>query len=456
MRQISEQIYFSEASASVYEFTASADENHNIGKVQKLNGMPDKSTVQEIKYWGDDNLLPQRREALIMKNHFVANLLTRRAEILAGQGLVQYKEVYEDGKKKVVPEAITPMLKQWLERIDCLDCVVLPAAIDYYMHGGFFLEIIRELEGEVRGQLGPIKIIRCVRAKYMRICKKKNGVITHYAYCADWESQSTKSDNTGDVAKVEIIPAFEPGEEGKKFKKSIVYIGDSTLHDGYYFHPAYWGAEGWIDVSNGIATYHKHDLLNSYDIRYQISYPEGYFMDMDAYVKAKDNDEELAKCYNAEDEAKKAFLKVFEKNMGGSKNAGKNIFTEKVYNKNTKQYDEITITVIENKPRGESLTKLNIVATEAIVTANNMPPILANVMQPGNSMSSGSEMLNSHQYYISTATYIPRKRILKTIIQAIDERKLRDTPDTMFSFEDAILTKLDENKSGKDTKIDGK
>ncbi len=455
MERISNNVYFEEYGKEVYEFTASAIPD--IGKVERMARPPRNSKVTEIKKWGGDNLLPQRREALIMKNHLVANIIERRAEMLAGQGLVQYTEEYVDGEKKIKLQKLDPKLREWLDTMDCLDCIFMPAATDYYMHGGFFLEIIREREHPTKRRLGNIKSIRCIRAKYMRVCVKVNGEIRHFVYCADWKSQSGKSDDTGEFEKVEIIPAFETGENARLYAKSIVYIGNPTLHDGYYFHPPYWGGQDWIDVSSGIGEFHKYDLTNSYHIRYHITYPEGYFMDLEALAAAKKiGEEEVDKCYSDEDEAKRQFIKDFKENMGGIEKTGGLIHSQRVFNKHSKEYEEITIKVIENKPRGEDLIKLAGITTAAIVTANNIPPLLANVMQVGKATTSGNEHRNAYAYYIATATFIPRRRLLKTIEIAINERGLRSSDDVKFTFEDVILTKLDENKSGQTTQVDGK
>lgn len=442
IRQISDRVFYSSKNKAIYEFNV--DDHPDIGKVKKVKSLKtDKGGEVEIKFWGADNELPQRREELVRQNNIMGELIEKKALILLGRGLQQFREDFQDGKEVRVYQPTDPAIKSFLSEIEFTESMGVCAAIDWYMHGGFFIEWRRKANGGI--------LLRCIRAKYLRAGKKdKNGKIPKWAYCSDWQSEGAKkSENQGIRPVVEWVPNFDRQDfESGAQDKAIMYIGNPTFNDGYYSHPPFWGAKGWIQAANGIPTYLYSELENGYNIKYQIIFPEGYFQDSKALKNAYANNDEdrIKEIEEASVTAKKEFLKAFEESMAGRKNAGKSVHTERMFSPLVKGFEEIEIKVLESPTRGEDLLKIFDKTHEAIIAASGINPMLANVMQPGK-LGSGSELKNAYNYYVATSTYIPRRMLLKPINIALDIMDIR--PDgAEFTFKDFKMVNLDEDKSG--------
>ena len=424
------------------------------GKVNTISIAPDKVPAKyddvKIKYWGGDNKLPQRRKALLQDNNIVGTLIQRKAQLLIGQGLTGMIEEVKDGdvQEKRIP--LDQEVREWLDsnRIETEYCV--QAATDWYMHAGFFVEIIREKEGDRKEVPGPIKTIRVVGAEYMRCAMKVDGKVPYYVYCSDWPYISAKSDGHEDI-EVEIVEAYD---SEKRQPKSMLYICDKTFTDGYYGHPTWWGGKEWIEVANKVPNFFVSMINNADSMLYLLKYPEGYFDDQVQMKEAlRSGDQTKIDALLTESEArKKAYLQKFKDNMSGTDNAGTSIHTEKVWHEKSKSWQCIEIEVISSPDRGESLYQLWEKTNEANVAGQGLPPNLANIPQPGK-LSAGNEIRNSYLYYIASATWVPRQQILSPIVLALRDRGYR--MEGKLAFRNIILTPMSEDKSGAKSQADG-
>ncbi len=426
MEQLATDIYVSKDHQTLITF--SCDSREDIGKVEKVNG-----TNRKIKKWGSKNDLPLFRDQLIMKNNIVGQLIATKADILLGQGLVAYKEVFKDGTKQKEFISIPNEVSTWMEENEIWEQYFEPAALNYYKQANVFTEFRKDGNGKV-------KDIRCMDSKYMRICQKLNGRIKFFAYCSDWSNPGSGHNKE----EVTIINAYEPNSKKAKF---IIHVGDKAIHDGYYYHPTYWGGDEWIELSNMIPIFHKHNIKNGYTIRFHIKFPPNYFVNKAKLSAAGQDSDLINKCYEEAEKAKKDFLDKFNKIMAGEVNAGRTIHSVKVFNKLTKQYEGIEIEEVKYEMKDESLLKLFESSNNANVAAQGIHPSLASIQTQGK-MSSGSEIRNSFLFYIITKTWRARNTILKPFLIALKENGWHD-PSIKYTFEDFMMTTLDDDKSGK-------
>ncbi|MEL6607056.1 MAG: hypothetical protein AAFP88_02275, partial [Bacteroidota bacterium] len=70
-------------------------------------------TEKEIVFWGDDNSLPEYREALLCENNIVPQIIRAKRDIILGGGLMTYKEHFEKGKRIVEEVKMDADFSDW-------------------------------------------------------------------------------------------------------------------------------------------------------------------------------------------------------------------------------------------------------------------------------------------------------------------------------------------------------
>jgi len=114
---------------------------------------------------------------------------------------------------------------------------------EYWVQGGFYLEIIDKVGGGVSS-------VNHVPFKYLRPNEEEDGEVTSYTYCEDW----------GNTRKAVKVNALGYTNEGVVEGRSILFVG---RRKGKYFpKPVYIGAINWIEIENEIGKYHIGHLRN--------------------------------------------------------------------------------------------------------------------------------------------------------------------------------------------------
>lgn len=414
--------------------TFAKDSRSNVGKegfVQVTNG-----NNIEIFQWGSKNDLPNYREAMIMDNNIIGEMINTKRAIILGQGLQAHTVTYADGKKTITPVEMPPEIADWIEQAELYDKYIEPAANELFLHGTIFAAMMP--------RQGRIEKIMSYRCRYIRAeTKKRNEPIAGYVL-GDWPRKKSKgrNDTLVDYQYITAIP--NPNRE------YIMQVGDNLFHDGYYPHPAYWGGEEWIDLSNQIPKFHKANILNGYTIRFHIEIPKDAFLDKTKYMHAlSEGDNALInQCALDEENKKSDFINQMNTLLAGKENAGRTIYTYFDHDDMGKKIDGVKITPIEFDMKDEALLKLFDASNRANISSMGIHPTLANIETAGK-MSSGSEMRNAFESYVKIKAHVPRNILLKPIhhVWKVNGWNLK-YPDIKIGFEDNILTTLDDNKAG--------
>lgn len=399
-----------------------------------INKTNDHAKIME---WGADNDLPDMRERLVAENNIVPSLLATRRDITLGHGLFAYKERYErDGEsyKRIIDEVKMPKeSKEFFEHVD-IDKVFRQAANNFLLHAMIFPEYVRKLGGPVH----KLQILQCrhTRAEEM----DDSGRINNWYWSGRWGHQRDKSRKG--LMPVTRIAAYDPSQNQGKF---VMPLGDDLLSiDEYYYTPFWWGSESWIRLANCIPEFHEANLNHGYSIRYHIEIPKGYFADN---TPAAQTDEGRKKALAAENDARQSFLDRLNEFLAGVTKAGRTVVTEYEINKAVgKEFPGIKITPLKIDLQDKALLELFEKSNQANISAQGIHPTLANIETQGK-LSSGSEIRNAFLMYVAIKTPLPRKTLLK-ILDPVKKFNNWD-PDIHFGFRDMVLTKLDDDKSGK-------
>jgi len=391
----------------------------------------------EIAYWGDNNLLPYKREEIIKDNNIVPELIATKRGIILGQGLQTYTVSYVDGKKKRTLVDAPPEIKDFLEETDW-EQYALIATGELLKHGNLFPEFV------MNKAKNKILSFKAHYTKNIRAGKQNTkGKIKKYYWHGSWETDNPT------VAKPQPIAVWDKEKPEALF---LLHLGDPLFFDGYYYYPGWWGGKEWIELSNIIPKWQKANLDNGYSIRFHIRIPKDYFLDKVAWNSAQDQKGKDA-CINAAVEKEKEFMEEMNRFLSGVDGAGRAVFTKyEIIEQVQKAYPGIEIIPIKADLKDEALLKLFEKSNDANISGQGIHPSLASIQVQGK-MSAGSEIRNALLSYIAIKTPNIRKLILKPLYLA---KKINGWDENIeFGFEDIEIEKLDENKSGQATKLQG-
>lgn len=403
----------------------------NSGK--KMSIQTSGGQMAEIWSWGKNNLLPQEREALVLDNNIVPELITTKRDITIGQGLYCYREHFEpgsDGKmKRIIEEVERPAAAKEFWKRNNERKYLMGAARNLMFHANTFSEMVRNLGGKI----DSIEAFEC---RHVRPEKMTNlGIVKNFYLSGNWKERT----------KPEYLPKKVPAYlgEDKKQPKFIYHAYDDILSDDYLGIPTWWGGRSWIEAANAIPMFHISNLRHGYTIRYHIEIPKDYFWDATAQQASQtQRDAALRK----ETEARQAFLERLNEFLAGFENAGRALVTEYTINRQLgKEFPGIKITPISVNLQDEALLKLFERSNDANISAQGVHPTLAAIQTQGK-LSSGSEIRNAFNMYVAIKTPVKRAVLLEPIQVIHDVNGWGEG--IKWGFRDIEITTVDDKPSG--------
>jgi len=449
-------IWTSRGGVEAYSFNAEAkvaavapDYGGNGGKEIKIPiGDGANSQSVPIWSWGENNLLPNEREALIMDNNLVAELIATKMALVQGSARYFFTRRWEAGKE-VIEEVNPPAWWVDLEKrtkseihmdFDELFDMVMK---NLFIHANVPVEFRRKKDGK----LYSIEAWECVNARSGK--QDAQGYVKNWYWCGNWkEWRGKRAEFPVMETAAYNFSDFHNPDSGKpepmKQPKFVLQVYDPLLFDGYYAVPGYWGGRKWISAQNKIPVFHDSNIDDGYFLRLHVEFPKDYFTDHAAAAQA--NNEDLkASLRSKESEARAAFIKKMNELFAGAK-GHKIIFSEYEINKQLgKDYPGVKIKVLEASKLDESMLKLFDKGNDAVVSSMGIPTVLASIQTPGR-LSSGSEALNLFNIYITIKA--PRyRRMVRKIYETA--RQIEDPTSTVeMGFRDIELATLDVAPSG--------
>lgn len=367
--------------------------------------------------WGPDNLFPNQLR-MLFENNLVPGLIDFKADMIFGTG---YTLVNDRGK-----EGDFCQEREWLDSWDVFD-YLLSQVTDFVVYQNTF--------GQVRGtdkKDGKVKDILHINAQECRIEineeKERCGIVV-----------GNFDDIAGDFVRYDQWDRYADIQAGKLSRPISMYqIKKPTSGFRYYNYPVYIGAvNSWIPVANKIPKMHAALLKNTMMALYHVKIP----LESLAQLKAQNSwtDEDLKKWVDEK-------LEEIDNMVCGAENAGKTFYS---YSATTEKGQKVEweISMIDNKMKEMSESHLQLFndCNQALTSAFQVPPSLASI-QLGQKLSSGSEVLNSFNFYVKTRTPIARKIITDPINAALRI----NFPGTRarLVFRDVTLVHQDKDKTG--------
>lgn len=435
VEQIHEGIWHLKDSKALVTFSANTpsvtSKPGNSGKEMKIALATGEAV--DIWSWGRNNLLPQEREALVLDNNIVPELIATKRDITIGQGLFCYRERFEDTdgiSRRIVDEVEMPAAaREFFEKVQ-IHKYLRKAARNLMFHANTFTEMVRDLGNRIDS-------IQAMESRHVRPQKQDGrGRIGNWYVSGNWK----------EYTKPEYKPVGVPNYAGEEAQQSkfIYHAMDDLLSDEYLGIPTWWGGRAWIECANAIPMFHINNLRNGYMIRYHIEIPKDYFVD-NTGVQVTANQKETMK--RKESEARLEFLKTLNEFLAGYEQAGRAIITEyEISRAAGKEFPGIKITPLNVDLKDKALLELFERSNDANISAQGVHPTLAAIQTQGK-LSSGSEIRNAFNMYVAIKTPVKRAILLEPI--NFIHRVNGWGAGLQWGFRDIEITTIDETTSGK-------
>lgn len=409
-----ENICYSAKSGVVIEFIEN-DINSDYKKTE--------SSKTEYVYWGKKNTTPKLIRDLTLQNHIAPGLLDFKISATIGKGIMLYQSIYE-GDKEIKTLIKNQEVEDFLNANGMGDedsTKLFEFATDLHWYENMFAEFIFNQ--------GKTKIVKLnqLEAYYTRSGKRNELGMVDNVYFGDFYNTKLK----------EFTPIPVLTEESIKTSgvyKYAMHVKKPTT--GFlYYPPAVWhSTEMWMKVSNAIPIFKASGMANDMRIKYHVKVPNNYF------------ESQYPQDIEKQQQAENAFFDQLDEFLVGEQNTLKSFATFFPIDPITgKELAGVQIVVIEDKVNYEAHLTDDERATSAICSGHNINPTLANILI-NNQLSSGSEIRNAFQIYVSLNTYSFRQLLLKPLYTI---KKINNWDSKIkFGFRDIKLETLDVNPTG--------
>lgn len=423
MEQIGHDIWFSESSGSVIEFTGEGRDPRTNPPSTWTWRKDDDSKALWTKWYAPDNLFPSLCLDVITKNNILSGVNEKQANFLSGQRVRIYNEVIDDGRKRL-DIAQNPEIEDWLESNNVSEQFHNRFTDDLWL-GSNWTELV--FNGEEK-----VVSIKHLDATTCRSGKKnpRTGRVDNHFIGADWARPRYDPKARGKKKRdnnVRRIPAFDPTRPAK-YAKCIVHTKRYLPGHPYYPLPYWWPTVEWFRLASKIPAWHSFGMDNGYNIRYHVQIPKSY---LDRF-QPEDRQKKKQQIRDDMD----AFL-------SSPKNNGKAFYS--TYSNNGQLPDGWKIDPIDTKLNDEAYTALFDQSNIAVASGLGIDPTLANIMLEGK-LGNASEKRIAYQIHMALNTPRPRQRQLR-LLEVIQKINGWD-PAIRFGFEDIEITKLDANPTG--------
>lgn len=418
--------------------------------VPSLDAFAEPDSVIDIgKYkgivtFGEDNSLPQEVIQKIEKCEVVSANLQFNIMASYGQGVKPFRKV-KVGKEVMYEEITSGEVYDFFLDND-IDLFALESFTDLHTYFAIHPEIILTKDYK------KITTIRHKEAAFSRWGKAEQGRITRHFYCGKWDDSPSEAD----IVETPVLDKYNPLRdlqlriEGRKAAyRYIVPIGFPVPAKPYYPRPYWWSIflSGWYDYMTMVPTFKKAVMKNQLGVRYIIYLSERYWDYLFENEGVDVNDPIAVKARKEQEHSD------FQKFLTSEENAGKGILALKrmvAAGAGTTEEKLVEIVEIKNSMKGGEYIEDSQEAASIISYAMQVhQPLIGNPPKDSGSMS-GSDARERFMMKVGLMS-VYRDRIFKVL--HLIRRFNNWGEDIVFRIPDFEFTKLDENKTGKQTVI---
>lgn len=356
---------------------------------------------------GDNNRLHLDLRDILEDNHIAPGVLTRKRNLLWGQGPCLYETDFTNGypeRKWVEDKEIMSFLEDW-DYETYLDKII----VDYLNSAGYVSKAIRN-RGPRAGFEGRINRLEHVGIEKARLeWPDDNGNINN-VIVGDFESPNRYG--------LKKYPVFDKNDPFRA-QRSVIFVHDYSFARSNVFVPAFYGSLNWIKRSSDIPKVLESLTNNSLQIKWHIKSPKAYWDEKRGLLTSQCIKQGLVYEEKMLEDLKDEMFKQLGDMLSGVDNVGKFFESEFV----TNQFGKLEgweIEAVDMKVKDFIDAQLNIAkrADFEVASGLGLSPSLSNLSMDGN-LSSGSEQLYSLKLYNASDLEIPERHVTKAIDMVI-------------------------------------
>lgn len=367
--------------------------------------------------YGDTNDLPDIIRDVIYNNYIAPGLLTKKRNLLWGNGPRLYREEYEGNQIIRVLER-NKEIESWLESFD-YESYLLKCLKDY----NHIESVTTKFELGKGFDFGKNFISKLEHIPVNKVRKAAlSGSTNHIEGNPTHVIVSKVSGNVFTANEFgKVYPLFDY-RNPYKYKNSVMYSNEYSFGIDIYTLPDIFGALEWLRRSTATPLILKAFTDNSINLKFHVESPQLYWDRKKEDLKRKCEESGLE--YN--DSMMVAYTrKVFDKItsvLSGADNSGKMWHTIKLTGTDGEDLKEYgwTIKAIDQNVKDFITAQIDVSkrADYAVGASVGLHSALGNISETGKS-DSGSEQLYAHQTYLATNINVPEIITTKAINTAI-------------------------------------
>lgn len=363
----------------------------------------------EIIPHGQENRLPYDIRKLLDEENLSPEFLNKQTQLLFGQGPALYETRFENGEMKRYWDTV-PEIESFLNDWDYED-YLLRATIEFRHMNGHYSKYFRSRGARIGGETF-VTHLENVPATHARLEWPDQQNNINHIIVGDWGLPWQSG-----MRKYPVFRREDPFAKRVSMRYSNLY--SFALANNYSRSP-FHGNFSWIKLHSQIAPLLISFNVNAAVIKYHIKSPALYWHQKEEKLKEKCEAKNITYKPEMLEELKDNIYKKMAEGLTNTKNAGKFITTETIWDEDSREYVEFKIEPLDQKVKDFIDAQVNTAkrANLEITSGFGLHPALSNVSTDGN-LPSGSEQLYAFKLYLQTGIYIPERIICKDINHAI-------------------------------------
>lgn len=389
----------------------------------------------KIMSWGDNNKFPQTAAETISSTSVLNTGLKFLRTLTVGQGIYPCRVTGYDAKGNELLEPVNDPKVQQLVSSRMVRRYLEKASRDYFKFGCAAVELLPNSAGRIVG-LNPLN------ALYYRYSLPDAYGACKCLISGDWPDIPGRHDKNPKL--LDVLMEYDPELHADwltlkgKMKQPVVYaLRDSWSNNDYYSEPVWLPAYilGWVEIAHLVPRFLQKAYKNQITWKWHVQIPYSYW--------DKKFPEQDFESVEARQQAIQKAMDDIERNLCGTENAEKPLFTHYAVNEaNGKIEEEWKITALDNKYKGGENLVTSAAANSEILFALLVNPNVFGAGMPGGTYAGnqgGSNIREAFLVNIANA-WIDRQNLLDPVKIYL---KSHGYDDVELRFRNTVLTTLD-------------
>jgi hypothetical protein len=400
-------------------------------------------TNNVVASWGANNDYPQKLLSELRLNGAGLAGLKVLIKTHYGSGFILAKEVFENEKRKIVPQSISEntQINEFFKKSQ-MKKFFKETILDLEYWSLAFPEFILSADYKT---INKVRRKQTANARFS-VMNEETGAIEKAFFSSKWHLGVSMESKY--VSAVPLVDTYWSADQVKeyckanKIRKFIRPIFYPLVEESYYPKTPWHAVKdnGWLAIANSIPTFKKAIFDNQINIKYHIEVNEDYF-------ERKYKDDWHTTTVEKRTQIRKDFVTEVDEALRSTENAGGSLMSVAYRDNTGAVVPGLKITAIDDKYKEGSYLPEASAANSEILFAMTVDPSIIGAGIPGGKLGAGSGSDKRESFLILSALMKSNRDTTLEVFDFIKE--YNNWPDEFIGgFGDTVLTTLDANPTG--------